>query len=164
MVGMLSVCYRFEFGIVGMLSVTIPALCKWSVFNRCHVGYLLVSNRAFQYRILPEMTPIWTRLVLRCLQQHCRWPTAGRFIEIFAGFVGFVSVWLVWLGYNNVWTRPEYCIFQISLCYITNIPAHTSRQQSTLWEGERGCNWRVFLWWSIASLYLISFSLSFDYE
>ena len=27
MVGMLSVCYRFEFGIVGLLSVTIPALC-----------------------------------------------------------------------------------------------------------------------------------------
>ena len=26
-VGMLSVCYRFEFGIVGLLSVTIPALC-----------------------------------------------------------------------------------------------------------------------------------------
>ena len=27
MVGILSVCYRFEFGIVGLLSVTIPGLC-----------------------------------------------------------------------------------------------------------------------------------------
>ena len=100
MVGMLSVCYRFEFGIVGLLSVSIPALCWWSVSNRCYVGYLSVSNRAIPYRILPEMSPTRTRLVLRCLQQHCRWPTAGRLIENFAVFVSFVSVWPVWLGHN----------------------------------------------------------------
>ena len=96
---MLSVCYRFEFGIVGLLSVSIPALCWWLVSNQCYVGYLSVSNRAIPYRILPEMSPTRTRLVLRCLQQHCRWPTAGRLIENFAFFVGFVSVWPVWLGY-----------------------------------------------------------------
>ena len=93
MVGMLSVCYRFEFGIVGLLSVSIPALCWWSVSNRCYVGYLSVSNRAIPYRILSEMSPTRTRLVLRCLQQHCRWPTAGRLIENFA----VLSVWPVWL-------------------------------------------------------------------
>ena len=99
-VGLWSVCCRFEFGIVGMLSVTIPALCYWSVFNRCHVSYLSISNRAIPHRILPEMTPTRTRLLLRCFHQHRRWPTAGRFIENFAVFVGFVSVWPVWLGYK----------------------------------------------------------------
>ena len=89
------------FGIVGLLSVTIPALCWWSVFNRCDVGYVSVSNRAIPYRILPEMTPTSNRLLLRCLQQHCRWPTAGRFIANFAGLVGFVSVWPVWLRYKG---------------------------------------------------------------
>ena len=60
MVGMLSVCYWFEFGIVGLLSVTIPALCQWSVFNRCHVGYLSVSKSGDS---IPNLTPLpkWHR-------------------------------------------------------------------------------------------------------
>ena len=106
-VGLLSVWFRDCRSAVGYDSSIV-----WSVFNRCHVGYLSVSNRAIPYRILPEMTPTWTRLVLRCLQQQCWWPTAGRFIENFAVFVGFVSVWPVWLGYNYAHqTRGVYSPF-----------------------------------------------------
>ena len=93
-IGLWSVCCRFEFGIVCLLSVTIPALCKWSVFNRCHISYLSVSNRAIPYWILPEMTPTgftvsWATLAV-----------GGRFIENFALFCQF-RVCLV--GVTEVW-------------------------------------------------------------
>ena len=99
-VGLWSVCCRFVIGLSSGLSVCcrlrfqhcandrFQSVSSYSQRRslRCHVGYLSVSNRAIPHRILPEMTPTWTRLVLRCLQQHCRWPTDGRFIENFAVF------------------------------------------------------------------------------
>ena len=64
------------------------------------------------------MTPTWNRLLLRCLQQHCRWPTAGRFIANFAGFVGFVTVWPVWLGYNGAYGS---IIMDTEMCHMLEV-------------------------------------------
>ena len=82
-VGLLSVWVRDCRSAVGYNSSSVVMIGFQSV-SPCDVGYVSVSNRAIPHRILPEMTPTWTRLLLRCLQQHCRWPTAGRFIENFA--------------------------------------------------------------------------------
>ena len=96
MVGMLSVCYRFEFEIVGLLSVTSPALCWWSVFNRCHVGYLSVSNRAIPYRILPDMNPTGFTVSSATLSVADSWPIQWKicvFCRFRVGLAGVTGVW-----------------------------------------------------------------------
>ena len=99
-VALLSVCCRFVIGLSLGLSVCCRLRFQHSADDRFSVGVMSVIYRAIPYHILPEMPPTWTWLVLRCLQQHCRWPTAARSNENFAVFVGFVSVWPVWLGYH----------------------------------------------------------------
>ena len=66
MVGMLLVCYRFEFGNVGLLSV----------FNRCHVGYLSVSNRSIPILTQndPDMNPTGFAVPSATLSVADSWP------------------------------------------------------------------------------------------
>ena len=97
MVGMLSVCYRLSSG----LSVCCRLQVQHCANDRFSIGVMSVIYRSQIGRFHTESYQTWTRLVLRCLQQHCRWPTAGRFIENVVPFVGFVSVWPVWLGYDT---------------------------------------------------------------
>ena len=97
MVGMLSVCYRLSSG----LSVCCRLQVQHCANDRFSIGVMSVIYRSQIGRFHTESYQTWTRLVLRCLQQHCRWPTAGRFIENFVPFVGFVSVWPVWQGYDR---------------------------------------------------------------
>ena len=107
MVGMLSVCYRFEFEIVGLLSVTSPSLCWWSVFNRCHVGYLSVSNRAIPYRILPDMNPTGFTVSSATLSVADSWPIQWK-ICVFCRFrVGLAGVTGV-LVYNLLFRKDKH--------------------------------------------------------
>ena len=106
MVGMLSVCYRFEFEIVGLLSVTSPALCWWSVFNRCHVGYLSVSNRAIPYRILPDMNPTGFTVSSATLSVADSWPIQWKicvFCRFRVGLAGVTGVWQRNCNSNHVY-------------------------------------------------------------
>ena len=98
-VGLWSVCCRFVIGLSSRLSVCCRLRVQHCADDRFSIGVMSVIYRSQIGRFHTESYPTWTRLVLRCLQQHCRWPTAGRFIEKFVFFVGFVSVWPVWLGY-----------------------------------------------------------------
>ena len=81
------------------------------------------------------MTPTWTRLILRYLQQHCRWPTAGRSIENFAFFVGFVSVWSVWLGYDTIWWHRSGSI--LLMTWYLAAPSHYLNQYWIIINGTR---------------------------
>ena len=100
-VGLWSVCCRFVIGLSSGLSVCCRLQVQHCANDRFSIGVMSVIYRSQIGRFHTESYQTWTRLVLRCLQQHCRWPTAGRFIENFVPFVGFVSVWPVWLGYNT---------------------------------------------------------------
>ena len=100
-VGLWSVCCRFVIGLSSRLSVCCRLRVQHCADDRFSIGVMSVIYRSQIGRFHTESYPTWTRLVLRCLQQHCRWPTAGRFSEKFVFFVGFVSVWPVWLGYDG---------------------------------------------------------------
>ena len=100
-VGLWSVCCRSVIGLSSGLSVCCRLRVQHFANDRFSIGVMSVIYRSQIGRFHTESYPTWTRLVLRCLQQHCRWPTAGRFIENFVFYVGFVSVWPVWLGFNE---------------------------------------------------------------
>ena len=99
-VGLWSVCCRFVIGLSSGLSVCRRLRFQHCVNDRFSIGAMSVIYQFQIGRFHTESFPKWPRLVLRCLRPHCRWPTAGRLIEKVAGFVGFVSVWPVWLGYK----------------------------------------------------------------
>ena len=111
----LSVYGRY---VVGLLSVCsgLSVCCRLRVQHfandRFSIGVMSVIYRSQIGRFHTESYPTWTRLVLRCLQQHCRWPTAGRFIENYVFYVGFVSVWPVWLGFNECFQCSIFCLHQ----------------------------------------------------
>ena len=92
-VGLWSICCRFVIGLG--LSVCSRLRVQHCANDRFSIGVMSVIYRSEIGRFHTEST----RQVVRCLQQHCRWPTAGRYIENVVFFVGFVSVWPVWLGY-----------------------------------------------------------------
>ena len=62
MVGMLSVCYRFEFRIVGLLSVTIPACA----YDRFSISMMSVMYRSQIGRFHTESYPRWPRHETDC--------------------------------------------------------------------------------------------------
>ena len=97
--------------VVGLLSVWVRD-CRSAVsYNSSNV--LMIGFQSVWCRLcirlksgdsIPNLTrddPDMKPTAFTVPQQHCRWPTAGRFIANFAGFVGFVSVWPVWLGYHE---------------------------------------------------------------
>ena len=103
-VGLLSGCYRLIIGLSSGMSVCCRLRFQHCANDRFSVGVMSVIGLKSGDSITnltrndPDMNPT----VLRCLQQHCRWPTAAWFNENFAIFVGFMSVWSVWLGYQVV--------------------------------------------------------------
>ena len=125
-VGLWSVCCRFVIGLSSRLSVCCRLRVQHCADDRFSIGVMSVIYRSQIGRFHTESYPTWTRLVLRCLQQHCRWPTAGRFSEKIVFFVGFVSVWPVWLGYEghcsglNHSTQCDFIVTRI-ICPVVNI-------------------------------------------
>ena len=101
-VGMLSVCCRFIVGLSSGLSVWCRLWFQYFGDYRFWIGVMSVIYRFQIGRFHPDITPTWARLFLLCLLQHCRRPTAARLNDKLCVFVGFVSVWPVWLGHESV--------------------------------------------------------------
>ena len=112
---------QFEFGNVSLLSVTIPALCYWSVCSWCHVGYLSVSNWITPYQIVPEMNPnmnlsgstVFSAIV--SLADNC--PIQWKF----ASFVGLApsQSWKISKSCEMCKNWPSMAIFNSFLLHVT---------------------------------------------
>ena len=158
-VGLWSVCCRFVISLSSGLSVCCRLRVQHCANDRFSIGVMSVIYRSQIGRFHTESYLTWTRLVLQCLQLHCRWPTAGRFIEIFVFFDGFVSVWLVWLGYYDYLLN---CLFMNRLkitpkLRVTGLCAGNSPVTGEF-PAQRASNTEnVPIWW------LHNFIMRFDY-